>query len=140
MNKRLLVFYLILLMAVPAIAAPPGKAPIVGKATALDTDTWIDVNKILMIVANDGAFATDLGGTLGKTDGLYYPFTSVEDIEDGSNTSSVVYASGLWIGAVDAATSDTLICLAEYSEEYGPGPMSGGTFQPDAFENAAYEV
>ncbi len=141
MNKRLLVFYLILLMAFPAIAAPPSKAPFGGKATALDTNTWIDVNRILMIVANDGAFATDLGGTLGKTDGLYYPFTSVEDIESGTNTSTVVYASGLWIGAVDVATSDTLICLAEYSEEYGPGPMTaGGSFQPDAFENPAYKV
>lgn len=138
MKKTLLVFSLILIMALPAIARAPQKSiSQQGKATSLDTDTYIDVNSILMLFANDGAFATDLGGLFGKTDGFYFPYTGVEDILSGFNTTSAIYAAGLWIGAQDVATGDTLICLAEYSEEYVPGPMANGTFQED---NSSFRV
>ncbi len=138
MKKTLLVFMLILIMALPVFARAPQKSISAGsRTTALDTDTYIDVNSMLMLFSNDGAFATDLGGLFGKTDGLYFPYTGTADIESGFNTNSVIYAAGLWIGGVDAATNDTLICLAEYSEEYVPGPMADGTFIPD---NSSFRV
>jgi len=141
MNKKLVICYLVLLMALPVIAAPPQKSSVGGKATALDTGTYIDVNQIMMLVSNDGAFATDLGGLFGRVDGFYFPYSGVDRINSGQETRTVIYAAGLWMGAVDTVTNDTLICLAEYSEEYGPGPMTAdGSFQPDAFENPAYKV
>ncbi|MEA1979562.1 MAG: hypothetical protein U9N54_01120 [candidate division Zixibacteria bacterium] len=141
MKKTLLVFCLILLMALAVFARAPQKSMSSdSKATILDTDTWIDANKILMIFSNDGAFATDLGGILVKTDGLYYPYTDISYIFSGEEDRTVVYASGLWIGAVDDGTNDTLICLAEYSEEYTPGPMVGGTFDPASMTNPDFRV
>ena len=151
--KFLVSLLLAVLLTLPIMASSPPSKSVKhngNKSAALDTDTWIDVNKILMIVANDGAFATDLGGTLGKTDGLYYPFTSVDDILSGTNDKTVIYASGLWIGAQDSIAGDTLICLAEYSEEYVTGPMnqfvsvSGNdttwTFDPQENQNTDYRV
>jgi hypothetical protein len=103
MNKKLVICYLVLLMALPVIAAPPSKAPVGGKATALDTGTYIDVNQIMMLVSNDGAFATDLGGLFGRVDGFYFPYSGVDRINSGQETRTVIYAAGLWMGAVDVS-------------------------------------
>ncbi len=132
MKQKLWIGVILSLLAVAALAAPPqqrGKAP--KSAASLDTDTWIDANRLLMFVTNDGSFASDLGGILGKTDGLYYPFTSLADIRFKKNDNSVVYASGLWLGAKDSVTGDILITVAEYSEENVPGPMVDGEASPD---------
>jgi hypothetical protein len=90
MNKKLVICYLVLLMALPVIAAPPSKAPVGGKATALDTGTYIDVNQIMMLVSNDGAFATDLGGLFGRVDGFYFPYSGVDRINSGQETRTVI--------------------------------------------------
>src|SRR5262249_23268948 len=125
---------LLLLLALPALAGAPSssKDKRVQKSQTLDTDKYINVNNILMMVANNGAFATDQSTVLGKTDGLYFPYVGVDRILDQSHTQTVVYASGLWIGAVDSTTHDTLVDVAEYSREYVPGniPTVGGSGNP----------
>ncbi len=140
MRSKLLLILMAILVAMPVLAESPGKASMPKASQLLDTDTWIDINKILMFVANDGVFGTDLGLALGKTDGLYFPFTTVDDILSGANNTSVIYSSGVWLGAKNNANGDTLIAIAEYSEEYVPGPMVGGTFDPAYNTNPAYKV
>ncbi len=141
--KKILVLLLAgTLLTVTAFAAAPtgNKSERSKKNQALDTDTYVNANKLLMIAANNGAFAYDLGGFLGKTDGLYFPYTTVQKILDGEDDKTVVYASGVWLGAVDSASNDTLVTVAEYSQEYFPGSMIGGTFDPAGETNPAYRV
>lgn len=121
-------------------AAPPNGKFGQKQAQELDTDTWIDANKILMFVTNKGSFAYDQGGFLGKNDGLYYPFSTLQDISDDINTTSVIFASGIWVGAVDSASGDTLVTVAEYSDDYWPGPMVSGTFIAGADVAPQYRV
>ncbi|UCD64187.1 MAG: T9SS type A sorting domain-containing protein [Candidatus Zixiibacteriota bacterium] len=110
------------------------------KATSYDVETWIDANHLLMFVTNTGSFAHQAVNTFGKSDGLYFPFTSVDDIESGLNDNTVIFAAGPWLGAVDRATSDTLTVIAEFTDEYYPGPMVGGTYDPDAESNPNVRV
>lgn len=128
---------LLLATAIGAEAAPHKRLS-KSQASALVTNEYVDVNKLLLVIANNGAFAYDVGAFFGKNDGLYFPYTSVDDIISGANNTSVVFASGVWMGAVDSASGDTLIAVAEYSQEYFPGNMVGGTFDPAGLTNGAY--
>ncbi len=125
MKYKIVAVLLTLLFAVSAMARTPmnrnGATPM---SATIDLQSYIDANRILMFVTNRGSFAYDQGGLLGKNDGLYYPFTSVQDILDSKNTTSVVFASGIWIGGINAANGDTLVTVAEYSDDYYPGAMS----------------
>jgi Dockerin type I domain len=95
-------------------------------ALILDTDTFLDINQLLCMIYNNGNFAYDNANFLGKTDGLYFP---------RGTTKTVIYAAGLWVGA---KVNDSLrLATAEYSSEFGPGPMDGGTYLPD---NASFRV
>src|SRR3990172_5954556 len=115
MSKKLIIMSAVVMLAVSGFALAPQSGKLGQKeALLLDTDTWIDVNQILMFVTNKGSFAYDQGGRFGKNDGLYFPFTSVEDIDNGVNVTSVLFASGIWVAAVDNASGDTLVTVAEY--------------------------
>ncbi len=141
MNKKILITFVVLALAVSALALAPQSGKFGQKEAQLrDTDTWIDANLLLMFVTNKGSFAYDQGGTLGKNDGLYFPFTGIENIEDKSQTSTSIFAAGIWVGAVDSATGDTLVTVAEYSDDYFPGPMTGGTFTAGADNAPRYHV
>ncbi|MCK4632062.1 MAG: right-handed parallel beta-helix repeat-containing protein, partial [candidate division Zixibacteria bacterium] len=110
----------------------------------MHNDQYIDANSILMFVSNTGNFARDIDALLIQPlqlwqGGLIYPYTGIADILNGTNDNTLVYAAGIWIGAIDAS-DDTLVTVAEFSSEYIPGPMSGGTFMPDALSNDAYRV
>ncbi len=136
MKLKILVSVLVFLFTLPLIAAPPQQGKISNSSNSLivDNTTIFDGNRILMFVTNHGNFGRDLGGTFGYDYGSWYPYTgNISDYADhtifGDYTPN--YASGLWAGAVDSATGDTLVTISEYSSEYVPGPMSGGTFQPD---------
>jgi hypothetical protein len=115
-------------------------------ALTVDNTTYINANNILMFVTNHGNFGRDLWGgnsvhgIFGNDYGTYYPYSSVENIRNGVDDRSVLYAAGLWIGGVDSATNDTLVTVSEYSSEYVPGPMEGGTFQPDRPEFRVYKL
>ena len=105
MRYKILAGILVLLLGATAFALPPTRGSQNQQfSTSLDTKTWIDANKIMSFVTNKGSFAYDQGALFHKNDGLYFPFSSTEDIEDGSNTLSVIFAAGVWMGAVDAAT------------------------------------
>jgi len=144
MQKRYLIPVLagMLLFVLAAYAAPPpgaAKDSQAAQTRVLDVDDYINANKLLMFTTNVGAFAKDYGEIFGKTDGLYYPYVSVEAIEDGTLDKTAIYAAGLWLGGT--VNSETRLAVAEYSHEYGPGPMTpGGSYDPDAFDNPDYRV
>jgi hypothetical protein len=99
------------------------------KPAAIDVRSFIGVNNLQMLVSNVGSFAFDPSEYFGKNDGLYYP-------RGTSNT--VVFASGLWLGA--RVNGSPRVTVAEYSSEYSPGTMSEGTYQPDQASNHVYKV
>ncbi|HEX7078644.1 MAG TPA: PKD domain-containing protein [Candidatus Eisenbacteria bacterium] len=107
-------------------AARPGSGRLGGPSrapTLIDNTGRMDVNDLDMFVTNHGSFAYDL--TTGNA-GLIYPKGS---------TNTVVFAGGLWIGGM--VNGQLRTAVAEYAQEYVPGPMKNGTFQFDqpAFKN-----
>lgn len=139
MNKTLLALLMALLLALPSVAAPPQepfKKPATPSGVAsIDNTTFIDANNILMFVTNHGNFCRDLSDYFGYDAGTFYPYNTVADIESGLMDNWCLYASGLWVGAtVDGGVRVT---IAEYSDEYVPGPMQDGSFLPD---NPSFKV
>src|SRR5688572_7513788 len=112
----------------PGAPAPKKRAVTVRRAAAIiDNDDRMDVNNLDMVVTNHGSISYDL---VTGNSGLVYPKGS---------TKTAVFAAGLWLGAkvyepgevVGVDTPDLRIAIGEYSQEFVPGPMVGGTFQPD---------
>ncbi|MCK4301452.1 MAG: hypothetical protein KAW91_01690, partial [candidate division Zixibacteria bacterium] len=94
-----------------------------------DNETYVNANKILMFVTNHGSFSYDQNSVFGRSAGTYYPYVSIEDIQNGILDASPLYAAGIWIGG--KVQSETRVAIARYSDEYVPGPMVGGAHQPD---------
>ncbi|MEZ5359967.1 MAG: dockerin type I repeat-containing protein [Candidatus Zixiibacteriota bacterium] len=107
-------------------------------ALSVDNTTYIDGNRIFMFVTNHGSVGRDLSDMFGYDYGTFYPYTSVDDIISGANTSSPLYAAGLWMGG--RVNTEVRIAIAEYSSEYVPGPMLGGTYQNDRPEFRVYKL
>lgn len=123
-----------LVLALPLSAAPPKGQAGANNALQIDNTQIIDANRIMMFVTNHGNFGRDLGGYFGYDYGTWFPFSDTASIRTNQNEAAVhspLYAAGLWIGAVDSATGETRIAIAEYSDEYVPGPMADSTFQTD---------
>ncbi len=107
--------FVLIAVGVTALADTPRgpvQKPLAPSPFVIDNDTRIDANLIDMFVTNHGSFAWDL--TTGNS-GLTYP--------KGTNKQAV-FASGLWVGA--KVDGDIRVAIAEYSSEYGPGPMMNG--------------
>jgi len=104
----------------PAPAAlPPGRSTPARTATPFgarshDVHRRIDANRMNMFTTNYGHLAWDVA--TGSA-GLVWP--------RGTNQASV-FASGLWLGCT--VNGQRRVVVAEYSSEYGPGGMVGGTF------------
>jgi hypothetical protein len=106
-------------------------------AASSDYSTYINANDILMFVTNEGGYGRDIADTFGRDHGTFYPYTTNADIESGL-TKSPLFAAGIWLGG--QVDGETRVTVSEYSLEYTPGPMSGGTFAADAYTNDAYRV
>jgi len=135
---------MVLLLTLVSIAAPPNQSNglfKVQKAMTVDNQTYIDANRILMFVTNHGNFARDLAGVFGYDYGTFYPYSGdISAIIDQSADDGPLYASGLWIGGKDSETGDVHVIVAEYNDEYVPGPMVGGTFLPDEPAFRSYKL
>jgi len=112
--------------------------PAAGSPASPDYVTYINANDILMFVTNEGGYGRDIAGHFGWDYGTFYPYTSIESIQNGTAINSPFCAGGLWLGGM--VGGETRVTVAEYGLEYTPGPMSGGTFAPDAYTNDAYRV
>lgn len=122
MKTKLFTILLIFIVALPVLAAPPYKSRTEHPISAVvDNATYINANKILMFVTNHGNFGRDLSGVFGYDAGTFYPYFDNASIEDGSEAKYALYASGLWIGG--KVNGETRVIIAEYSDEYIPGPM-----------------
>jgi hypothetical protein len=126
---------LVLFVAAPdAFGAPrAGIAPTARKGTKIrraaaiiDNNDRMNVNNLDMVVTNHGSISYDL--ETGNA-GLIYPKGS---------TTTAVFAAGLWIGA--KVNGEIRAAIGEYSQEFVPGPMANGTFQPDAPEFRNYRI
>jgi hypothetical protein len=106
----------------------------------IQSDKWIDANNVLMFVDNTGAFAYDRYRVSGYFTGFYYPYYGFDNIINGTSNRYVCFAAGLWFGGVDSATGDTVISVSDYSSDYWPGPMSGGTYISGADTDSLYRV
>ncbi|MFH2048701.1 MAG: hypothetical protein ABIJ12_04570 [bacterium] len=144
MKKVFMVICVFLLLAITAGAAPPQRANNYKEtptfSLTIDNEQYINANNILMFITNHGNFGRDLSGVFGNDYGTIFPYNSVAEVEDGSLAASVVYASGLWVGARDSATNEIRTIISEYEDEYVPGPMVGGTFQTDRPEFKLYKL
>ncbi|UCE24134.1 MAG: T9SS type A sorting domain-containing protein [Candidatus Zixiibacteriota bacterium] len=123
----------LILLSLTALAAPPDKATKEPMSTAtmiIDNTTFIDANKILMFVTNHGNIGRDLYNVFGYDYGTFYPFIGTEYIGgEILHRHSPLFAAGLWFGGKYSGV--TRVAISEYNSEYVPGPMAGGTFQPD---------
>ncbi|MBD3404069.1 hypothetical protein GF420_14345, partial [candidate division GN15 bacterium] len=107
-------------------------------ATIVDNTTYINANRILMFVTNHGNFGRDLDDVFANDYGTYFPFWNTDRIYSGADVRSPLYAAGLWLGG--KVGGDIRVAVSEYSSEYVPGPMAGGTFQPDSPDFKVYKL
>ena len=119
----------VLCLVTTTIAVPPADAPHPTSTKNLDVTTYFDANTLLMFIDNMGSVAYDRTAYLGKNPGLYFPRLTDQ---------TAMYAAGLWVGA--KVDGQTRVTLAEYSNEYVPGPMAGGTYQPDGPSYRVYKI
>ncbi|MEW5922801.1 MAG: FlgD immunoglobulin-like domain containing protein [Candidatus Zixiibacteriota bacterium] len=106
----------------------------------VDNTSYIDANSILMFVTNHGNFGRDLNNVFDYDYGTFYPYIDTASISMGINYASPLYAGGIWLGGIDSATGQVLVTISEYSCEYVPGPMEGGTYQPDNPDFKVYKL
>lgn len=126
MRRLILTIVPLLLLPSLALASPRTAAP--ARVQVQDASRRIDINNLNMFVTNTGSWANDFMNA--NNAGFFFP---------KGTTSTVVYESGLWISALVAGAPRAVI--AEYSQEYGPGPMVGGTYDdPGRPEHHVYKV
>jgi hypothetical protein len=82
--------------------------------------TKMEINNISAYIRNNGSFNRD--PNTGNA-GFEWP-------KGSGNTA--VYASGLWLGAVDSVTDSVRVAVAEYSYEYTAGPIGVGVNPSDS--------
>lgn len=144
MRSNIFVVLLLMTAVVLADAAPRKSAQVTSRAAQNDNTAYVDDNLLFMFVTNRGLFGTDLGNFFGNFVGAYYPYSGdIQDIYDnvnGAAEKSVMFSAGLWLGAIDSLSGDTLVVVAEYGTEYGPGPMAAGTFLADQPEFRTYKL
>jgi hypothetical protein len=102
-------------------AGPPPKV-----IDIVDTNDRHDAANMSLFVTNIGSLGFDLA--TGNS-GLEFPIGSGQ---------TALFASGLWVGATVAG--QTRVTVAEYSMEYGPGRVFGGSPEPDNPQLRNYKV
>jgi len=157
--SKTLAVCLVLLLAAPVFAErnPQDRAGQTPTAS-IDFANWIDANRILMFVTNKGSFAFDNGSFFGKSDGLYFPFTSTDDIFSGANDLSCIYAGSIWMGgqvaAIDSThpywvansatlavdVGDTLVTSGQHDTDWGIGPILPSGMPAEGDADAVYRV
>lgn len=113
------------------------------RSSTLVTDAYINANNIFSYTTNIGVFARDYVGELNLDGGggLVFPYSSMLEISNGTANKTAVFAAGIWFGATDSASGDTLVTLAEYSSEFTPGNMlANGSPGPNGAAQRVYKL
>ena len=113
-------------------------AAVVGDSGSLDLAEYVNAGDVLMMVSNQGIIGCDNADVFGYDYGTFYPYTTVGNIQNGTQIKSPLYTAGLWLGG--RVSGEVRTTVAEYESEYTPGPMTGGYFDPDAYTNDVYRV
>lgn len=92
--------------------APPARQQRDERAQVYSQARRIDINNINMFVTNYGTFANDIENQ--GNSGLFFPKGTLK---------TAVYQSGIWIGG--KVGGQPRVAIAEYSQEFSPGPMDG---------------
>jgi hypothetical protein len=108
------------------------------EAQLIDLTNYLNANSLFMFVTNAGEYGQDMTGYFGYGAGTFYPYVSIEAIQNGTAAKSPLYAAGIWMGG--KVDGQLRVALAEFGVEYWPGPMSGGTFIPGADTSQTYRV
>ncbi|HVP07127.1 MAG TPA: dockerin type I domain-containing protein [Candidatus Acidoferrum sp.] len=141
MKRVLILITLAMLLAGSTYPLPPSRTQLPGPTTAIhDVRSWINANELLMFTGNSGIYAYDAERSLGRFPGLYFPYVGIPAIQNGTANKTVLFAAGLWIGALDSASSDTLVTVADYAPEFTPGHMVDHTFVPGIDTEPAVKV
>jgi hypothetical protein len=131
-GSAIVIAAVVLAIAVPALAALPdagagSQRPMPPRTGGFDLSRHVDANRVNMFTTNFGSFAWDIAT---GASGFVWPRGSGQ---------TAVFASGLWLGC--QVGGETRIAAAEYSSEYGPGAMVGGTFDtPNRADYRTYKV
>jgi hypothetical protein len=117
--------------AIGTVAAPASAAPRSAPSPRTDTFDYsraADVNEIELFVTNFGPFGFDIAA---GNSGVIYP---------AGSGKTALFAGGLWIGAM--VNGETRVTVAEYSQEYAPGPIlpGGQPDDPNRPEHLVYKV
>jgi hypothetical protein len=105
---------------------PDGRPSFARSPSAIDNNDRMDANNLDMVVTNHGALAYDLSTGNG---GLVYPKGSWK---------TAIFAAGLWVGAI--VGGELRVAVAEYAQDFVPGPMADSTFLPDRPEFRNYKI
>ncbi|KAA3636084.1 MAG: T9SS C-terminal target domain-containing protein [Calditrichaeota bacterium] len=133
-----IIVFSIICISIPISSKDLSSKRIKEKSATIDNTTYINANKILMFLTNHGNFGRDISAVFGYDYGTFYPFNSYYDLENGFNTSSVLYAAGIWVGG---KVNDSIrVAISEYSSEFVPGPIINGTIDPDNPEYKVYKL
>ena len=112
MIRPIALLLLVCLAAGPPALATPSRPAAKARASYVDTTRRLDINELTLFVANDGILGAERATWSG---GLLFP--------RGASTS-VLFASGLWVGA--RVSGELRVTAAHYASEYSPGAMIGG--------------
>jgi hypothetical protein len=132
--KTLLVFLTAVLLIVGGAAVTASETG----AGVFDNSAYLNANSIFMFFTNRGLYSRDLDGVFGYDYGMFYPYTSIADIQSGTNAKSLLFSAGIWMGGY--VNGQLRVSLAEFDTEFWPGPMAGSTYVADADTIAAYRV
>lgn len=124
---------IVLIVGTLSAATTNDKEPVNTSTLIVDNSKFINANQVFMFVTNHGNWGRDVGIVFGLDYGTWYPFPVGQD-PDIIWTSEVgfwspQYAAGLWLGGY--VDGELRVTVAEYNDEYVPGPMAGGTFIED---------
>jgi hypothetical protein len=116
----------LLVCTTAALALEVERSQQAGKGSAetdvASTTITIDANQLDMFVTNVGVFGYDKSNIRGKSDGLYFP--NSYPLSD----KTVIYDAGMWVGGIRGG--DTLVTVAEYSQEFVPGTLGSDPDDP----------
>jgi hypothetical protein len=129
-HLRLAALSLAVALTVPpaTFAHAPMRARAPFRPHVIDLERKSDTNQLNSVVTNIGSFGFDL--QVGNP-GVIYP---------RGTTNGVLFAGGLWVIGKVAGTEELRAAIAEYSMEYGPGPILGGTFDPNRYDDKVWKV
>lgn len=133
MKKYLITVSMIVLFSFTIFAGQSDKSydsPI--RVQKIDHSQYINANNIMMFVSNNGSIGRDVSNIFGYDYGTWYPYTSVDAIISNAGNAgykSPLFQGGIWIGG--KVSGETRLTMSEYRQEFTPGKMIGGTFDPD---------